>query len=376
MTRKHWIIGLAAGVLIALVLFLYLTRLVTVERHRGFFAPAWDPAGRYVYFVQRDTFGVTWGFGWEHFTPPAYAYAISDEIRLRRLERASGTLETLETWQTTPVHQRIARHYRGRIFNSVRAYVIPDADGVDYQMKMAIPRVPRSEIHYLSGRWRPDGNPGAAGRAAWKSEVDRMRGPTDLVLVNGREVMTVRGKERFPAAIVEIGDDGTYDILVHNSAFEDIYADGIPNKQLQERSRRPRIERGREMRRVKRDLVNTYRAEGLREGEALLKSNDRMEELGYYPKSPRLIAKALDGSVRDTPIFEISEQEFRVGMFTDIKAAIDAPGAAVKKSMGKYIVHRDFTTSRRLNAWLAKGNTSFVVRHAGTDYRMTLTRRR
>jgi hypothetical protein len=73
-------------VLVAGGLALAAVGLVTVERHTGFFAPVWDAEGDGIYYVQRDSFGITWGFGWEHLSPPAYSYVVSDEFRLRHLD--------------------------------------------------------------------------------------------------------------------------------------------------------------------------------------------------------------------------------------------------------------------------------------------------
>ena len=372
MSRKHWIIiGVSAGVVVALMLFLYLTRLVTVEGHRGYFAPAWDPAGRHVYFVQRDSFGVTWGFGWEHFSPPANAYLFSDAIRLRRLVRATGEIETLATWEHTPAAGRVLQGYRGRIFQIMSARVDPDDDGADYRIDLRITRVPTSEQYTARGRWPADG----PAPSSMQTGVGGAVGASDQALVAGREVLTLPGRESHPAAIIEIRDDGVYEVLVRNADFAAVYPDGIPTGIIRERSRRAHITRLREFKRVKEGLVARYEAEGLNEGAATLKAYDRMEELGYLRRSPRLVAEALEAPSGNAPVFDISDEEFRVGLFTDIKAAIDAPGAEVKKSIGRYVIHRDFDTSRRLNDWLAGGNTEFVIRSGGRYFRVTLRRK-
>ena len=99
-----------------------------------------------------------------------------------------------------------------------------------------------------------------------------------------------------------------------------------------------------------------------------------MEELGYLRRGPRLTAMKLPGPPSSGPVFEINPQEFDVGMFSDLGKALAAPGTAVKKSMGKYVIHDDFDTSKRLNAWLADGNDSFVVLHRDVYYQVTLSR--
>ena len=57
------------------------------------------------------------------------------------------------------------------------------------------------------------------------------------------------------------------------------------------------------------------------------------------------------------------------GVFPDIEKAIASPGTEIDKS-GRYIVHRDYTTSARLNAWLDGGAREFVVRFRGATYRI------
>jgi hypothetical protein len=308
-----------------------------------------------VYFIERETSGFTWGLGWEKFTPPAKAYVQQDSVSLKRFHRETGTVETLDTWET-PVQGRVIREYRGRIFNTMSARVDTSGDGVDYLLRMSVPRVPQSEQHFLKGRWTP----GAHG-AGWTDQWGGMTGYAENVLVQGREVLTVPGREYFPAAIVETADNRDYEVLVSNPAFDDLYPEGIPTKVLQERSRRPLIERARKLRQVHAELVREGREQGLSEGDAELRAADRMEELGYYPKGPRLIASEIEQAAPGGEVFEISEMEFTVGLFRDIRSAIESPGREVKKSMGRYIIHRDFDTSQRLNEWLGSGQTEFVV---------------
>lgn len=59
-----------AGLLV-LAALVYALGLAGVERYTGYFAPVWDGPGKGIYFIQRDTRGAVWGFGWEHFSPPA-----------------------------------------------------------------------------------------------------------------------------------------------------------------------------------------------------------------------------------------------------------------------------------------------------------------
>ncbi len=361
---------LVALVLSGAALALYAAQLVTIERHRGFFAPVWDPAGRFVYFVQRDTFGVTWGLGWEHFTGPASAYIIDDELALRRLTLDTEITETLLTWNTTPVESRVIEEYRGRIFNTLSARIDTDQDAVEYRVRMSIPRVPMSVHHSLHGRWTPR----TREPASWQQTDVSLLGYAEHRLVDGVELLTVPGREFFPAAVIAVRRDGAHQVLMQNDAFPELYPGGIPARVISERSLREMIERHREIARVRRKLVDEYLAQGMDEGQALLEAGDRLQDLGYYPKGPQLVARALSEAPRGAPVFEISEEEFRVGLFSDIRAAIGSPGESVDKSMGRYVVHRDFDTSRRLNAWLDAGHTRFVVEHDGAFYAIEVRR--
>ncbi len=118
-------------------------------------------------------------------------------------------------------------------------------------------------------------------------------------------------------------------------------------------------------------------ADGAGENEALLRAGKEMERLGYYPRSAYLVAREIRSEARADsvgPMFEIAAEEFQVGLFPDLERAIAHPGEEVDASMGGYIVHRDFTTSERLNAFLEQGGRVFEVRTGGRRYEVTLVR--
>jgi hypothetical protein len=99
----------------------------------------------------------------------------------------------------------------------------------------------------------------------------------------------------------------------------------------------------------------------LPEGEAMLRADDEMEKMGYYPKTPRLVAKKIESIQQCFAIFSITNDEFRFGLFQDIEQAIAKPGAEVHYS-GKYITHQDFDTSRKLNEHLDSESKAFIVK--------------
>ena len=344
------------------------------QRHEGYFSPVFSPDGRSVYFVQRNTSGFVWGRGWEHFTPPATTFALDDRVTLRAIDLATGRVETLQSWPSSPIVGRFLREYRGRSFQILNSVIRADtAGGVDYGIGLSITRIPTSEQFALSGRWEPGHrSTGAWSPGWWQPRI------SEPVLFGEGEVMTVPGRESFPAAIVVFDAGAARTAVIHrNGDFPRIYPDGVPASLASERARRPQLEREAEIHRVHTELVAWFRREGAGENEALLRAGKEMERLGYYPRSAYLVARVVPaGSPADTtrPVFDIAEEEFRVGLFQDLERAIANPGEAVDASMGGYIVHRDFTTSERLNAFLEQGGRVFEVRTGGRRYEVTLVR--
>jgi len=105
----------------------------------------------------------------------------------------------------------------------------------------------------------------------------------------------------------------------------------------------------------------------------MLDAGREMQRLGLYPKPTTLVA-ARGGCEGASPVFSISDMEFTVGLFPDIEQAIASPGTEVDKSMGDYVTHRDYSTSREINDYLKSGHTSFVVRARGACWRLTIQR--
>jgi len=196
----------------------------------------------------------------------------------------------------------------------------------------------------------------------------------DAVLMNGVELMAVPGRESFPAAVLAVEADGRYRVLLRNDDFADLYQGGVPSRLVAERSSRARIERGRELDRVRTELTDKYRAQGLSEGDAWLRAHDEMEELGYLPRSPWLIATAISEAPADVRVFEISAQRFRVGLFQDIAAAIAAPGTEVKTDTGTYLAYDGDRTGPELKAWRTSGHDRFAVRTGETLYLLEVRR--
>ena len=76
---------------------------------------------------------------------------------------------------------------------------------------------------------------------------------------------------------------------------------------LLEVSRKKDIERVAALERARRELVADYMREGASELEAMLRSTRALEDRGYLPKSPRLVARKLSApeadALRALPLF-------------------------------------------------------------------------
>jgi hypothetical protein len=357
-------------VVVALGLAAAALGLVTVERHTGFFAPVWDADADGIYYVERSSFGLTWGLGWEFLTPPAYSYVVKDEFRLRHLGLGDEEPATLARWSPSPVEGRVTRHYRRRIFNTASARVEVGPESVSYLVTMSVPRVPASEPWSLEGRWTAATGPSGD----WRQE---RAGPTpgsERALMGGVEVMTVPGRESYPAAILAVRADGDARVLVHNDDFHALYPDGVPGETIAELSRRDRIEHMREFRQVQANLEAQYEAEGLNEGAATLRAYRDMEGLGLLPRRPRLIATPVDEVPPDVRVFDIPASYFDVGLFQDIAAAITAPGSEVETGTGTYLQYYDDELGPRLKEWREQGNDRFAVRTGGQAYVLNVSR--
>lgn len=344
--------------------------LFSVERHTGFFAPVWDADGEGIHYVERNSFGVVWGFGWDTLTPPAYSYVVEDVFALRHLELGASEPTTLAHWPASPVEKRITRNYRGRIFTTASARVEVVPDGVSYRINLSVPRVPRSEAWSIEGTW----SQGAGASGEWQADSSGPTPGAERALVDGIELLTVRGRESYPAAILAVDADGNADVLVRNDAFDDIYPDGVPAERLAEWSRRDQIERVREFRRVQGELEARYEGEGFNEGAATLQAYRDMEELGLLPKRPPIVAMPVDEAPADVRVFDIPANYLDVGLFSDIAKAIASPGSKVNTGTGSYLKYHDDELGPRLRAWREEGNDRFAVRTAGQTYVLTVTR--
>ena len=85
-----------------------------------------------------------------------------------------------------------------------------------------------------------------------------------------------------------------------------------------------------------------------------------------------MVATRAATATTGAPVFTITDQEFLVGIFNDIREAIDRPGEEIEKA-GAYVIHSDFDTSRQINQYLAdRKDTEFFVQADGTLWRIVV----
>jgi hypothetical protein len=366
----RWAAAFAAVVVAVACAVAWLLKLATWESHEGYFGPAFSSDGRYVYTIARQTTGITWGPGWEFFTPPAHAWLIADRVRLERIEVRSQTLEVLEEWSTTPIAHRTIEEYRGRVFAVMNARIAVEPGIVTYFVEVSVPRVPSSEIYTLAGVW--SSTPAARRRGAWRPG-DGRSGASGPVIVNDVELFTPPGPEMYPGAIVLLDHRAsTVNAVASTPAYRRQYPSGVPIEQLLAVSRKPQFDREAAFKAKYDERVAAHRAAGLGEGDAMLRAYDDLEDLGFLPRKPRLVAREVPAVDESVPLFDIAEAEMASGIFSDLEQAIGSPGREVRKSPYEYIVHRDYTNSRRLNAFLGGGGRAFFVRFRGRLYRLDI----
>jgi hypothetical protein len=348
------------------------------ERHVGYFGPAFAPDGRTVYVVVRRTSGPTWGLGWENLTAPATAYPIVDEVALVRIDVATGRRDTLEEWGASPVARRVLHAYRGHIFHVLRAVVRPEVDGtVAYEIELSIPVVPASEVHHIIGTWS---GTAARRRGEWTRAGSEPQGVSEPIVAGDLEVLAPAGDEHFPCAVVVLDPAArAARPLSDAAACHSRYPNGLRFDDLLALSRKADIDRLSALTRRRNEVVAQYRAQGMLEGDALIKSWRTLQDEGRVPRSPRIVAEVLTpeqaaAARASVPLFDIVDEEMASGLFPDIERALQAPGDEIDQAWLPYGVHRDYTNSVKVSAYLEGGGREFLVRYRQKTYRLRVIR--
>ena len=345
--------------------------IVSAPHETGYFAPVFSPDGQSILAIARDARAVVTGFGVETFTPPATVRLQRDRFSLVRIRVSDGSLTVVESFPPSPLEGASIKAYHGAIFGSPRAHLRwADADHLEYEIGVTRHDSPFSRTFVVRKVW--DRQSGAyVTSAPWEERSTSMGGLEAQQLHGELEAIAVPGEEAMPCAVSLLSRDGAARTLVQTRRCRSKYPEGITASVLGSASRRADIERSETIRTAYADLVSRGRDAGLSEGDAMLGANKEMQRRGYFPKDPTLVAEAT-GCDAASPLFAITDMEFTVGLFPDIAAAIAQPGAEVDKSMGAYIMHSDYTTSRDINEYLAADRSIFFVRARGRCWRMTI----
>jgi hypothetical protein len=329
-----------------------------IDRIQTFHAPVFEPDGRDVYYLTRNVWGISWGPGIEFFTPPAAVIVLGDRFSLQRTSRKTGETTTIHAWRARHPFTPVTR-YRNYLFG------IPECElrwvGRTLHYMIGLDFLPNDPPGYsvnewTIGSWNAD-TADLVEADTWKSGYHATDRWTEQILSGPFEIVDYKSR----ALILYDSGTQTRRLLRVSRPSGSQLREEIRTADLKEYLHRAQLERSRTIRETYAGTVAGLRMQGLPEGEAMLRANDEMERRGYYPKTPKLEARKIESIPQGEAVFSITRNEFRFGLFKDIEEAIAKPGIEVRFS-GKYITHRDFDTSRKLNEYLAAGNRSFVVK--------------
>ena len=345
------------------------------EREVGYFSPQFTPDGAAIVVIVREASATVLGPGIETFTPPARSQVSHDRFSLVRIRLSDRATETLAEFRPAPTEGRWFEVYRPRVFGSARAHLRWAAPAtLEYEIGISIPRQPTSETWVLKRRWTPGSS--ARVKDEWRPGSAVMGGIEPSQVHGAREVVAVAAGGAMACAVVVVNEGKPRaDPLIESPSCRKRYPDGYAVAAIADSLRRADIERVALLKSTHERLVAEGRAGGLGEGDAALEAIRGMQRLGFYPKPPMLVARKVDTADPSIPVFAISDIEFQVGLFPDLRSALDHPGEDVEKSGGQYIIHRDFDTSRQLNAHLqGRGDVSFQLRADGALWLVRLDR--
>ena len=374
----------AIWVLLLLAVGLAFLLLSQIRSEEGFYSPVYSPDGSEVFFIARETSGLVLGFGFECFSPPAYVFVWKDRFTLLRLRVEDGSVKIAKTWLGSPLEGQWLRTYRGRLFTVPSTRLRwDDPSRLQYRVRLRTPRQPTADHFFLSGEWRSTGEESPDSNA-WQQGRTETSGDNESPLSGDWEVLAARGEQAYPCALVaHNAKTSELRVLLATPTCDRLYPVGIRFSDVEQFSRREQIERIRLLKSTKEKLEQQALAEGLTEHEAWLKAFDQMQELGFYARPSQLVAQslsrqqvhALEQQGALEPMFSITEMEFRVGLFQDIDRAIKSPGTEVERS-GRYLIHRDYSNSQKLNRFFESGGRLFYVQTQGRTYSLRLTKER
>jgi hypothetical protein len=346
---------------------------LTTARGRGYFGPVFAPDGASVYVLVRDVSASVVGLGYDSFTPPASVWIHRDRFSLIAIRVADGRITLVRDFPASPLEGSRISAYHGAILGEASGHLHwADADHLDYELTVTRPDSPSTHTFVWRHRWSAKTGT-TEDTTSWQPGYASMTGDEPSQLHGDRAVIGVRGPELMPCAVVILRTGGAAaSPLVDSGTCGDRFVGGFTREALE--TRRAAIEHTALLEKSYADLVAEGRAQGLSEGAALLQAGKGMQRLGLYPKTPTITASR---SACDAlqPVFHISDQEFRVGLFHDIEQAIAHPGEEADFN-GSYITHRDYNTSRLLNDFLAdRAHREFLVDGRGGCWRLRIEHR-
>ena len=349
-----------------------------MESYEGYFAPVYSPDGQYVYFVERQTRGdarVTEMGGF--FSDAKYdVFVAKDTFTLNRLNLATGRVEELIRLAPSPLEGR-RYEARGQPFESAEARLrFTKEKQLEFGVCLTAYQMPVAKNYWSSGVW-VEPQRAAMDLRSWQDSYCQTGGFDESTISGDWEVMQVNGgRHWFPVAIVAFNHiTRNVKVLVKSNDYDRAYPTGVAVTELEKNSRRALIEHHQKVNRTYEALMQQYKAQGMSDIEAELQTGKEMERLGYYPKSTKIVARRLSSAeaakIDKAALFTIVKPEMASGIFPDIEKAIASPGEEIDQD-GEYHIHRDYSNSARLNAFLSSGKTQFYVRYLDQTYELTI----
>jgi hypothetical protein len=359
----------AAALLVTCVALLIWS--LTTEEH-GYLAALFAPDGQSICAIEREVKATVLGFGYEFWTPPAHVRVHRDRFRLIYIRLADGHLSTVQEFPPSPLEGTSISAYHGAIFGVSRGSLRwADHSHLEYTMSVERSEQPSSRTYVIQRQWSKD-TQRYIEKAPWQEGYNSGGGSVPEQLSGDLEVIVPPGDELLPCAIIVLSkrSQGAR-VLLDTPPCRRKYAGGYTAATMAAFSRRAEIERTQTITRTYDGLVAEGQARGLNEGEAMLGANKRMQELGYFPKTPTITAhpSTCEGA---SPVFRISDEEFRVGLFQDIERAVRHPGSPEDRG-GTYVRHQSYDTSEKINTYLKdRQDATFYVDGLGGCWQLVV----
>ena len=340
--------------------------------YEGYLAPVYSADGQYVYYVERSTNADVKVIKPPDLmmSPPQFGVSVAnDTFSLKRLQVQTGKIEELTRLSPSPIE---GRNYEvtGRPFYHSDARLKFKGQQLEFNVCLSVDQ----KDYFVSGVWN-DPQRAAEISQPWKESHCELSGYDEWPIFGDSELMEIRG-DREKAAIVAYNHvTNSVKTLVQNKQYEQEYPDGLPLDQIRQKSVRATMDRERTMLRTHAELLAKHKAAGMSEIPAQLETTKDMQRLGFWPKPTVMVARRLSpdeiAGIDKSALFSVEKDEMASGVFPDIEEAIAKLGEEVERA-SDYHIHRDYTTSARLNTYLKSGKKQFYIRFLGHTYELTI----